>query len=98
MGRHGVMDKSVNYLSTRHQGSADRIPVFLFLLFVNVPRANSSEAMRVSNGTGGPSREKKGGSGESKKKDRQAFQEWLRERRKKVRRRRDNVSISFQID
>ena len=36
-------------------------------------------------GTGGPSREKKGGSGndddESRKKDRQAFQEWLRERR-----------------
>ena len=51
MGRHGVIDKSVNYLSTRRQGSADRIPVFLFLLFVNVLRANLSEAMQVSNGT-----------------------------------------------
>ena len=37
VGRRGVMDKSVNYLSTRSQGSADQIPVVPFLLFVNVP-------------------------------------------------------------
>ena len=48
---------------------------FLFLLFVNVPAANCSEEIVA------PScHEKKGGSGELKRKDRQAFREWLRER------------------
>ena len=59
----------------RRQGSADRTPVVPFLLFVNVPAANCSEEIVA------PScHEKKGGSGELKRKDRQAFREWLRER------------------
>ena len=79
-GHRGLVGLFVNNKFILCQGSADRIPVSLFLLFINVPAANCSEEMRVKkSGTGGPSREKKGGSGESKKKDRQAFQEWIRE-------------------
>ena len=50
------------------QGSRDRIPVFLFLLFVNVnvPRANSSEEMRVRKEQVVHPREKKGGSGKQR--------------------------------
>ena len=71
----------------QRQGSADRIPV-VPLSFIRERERTSSKLERrnAMQGTGGPSREKKGGSGESKKKNRQAFREWLRERRKKVRR------------
>ena len=76
VGRRGVMDKSVNYLSARRQGSADRIPVVTFILFVNVPRANSSEEMRVVRNRWSILARRKAGAA-TKRKDRQAFQEWI---------------------
>ena len=56
---------------------------FLFLLFVNVnvPRANSSEEMRCKEQVVHLARRKAGAekNDESKRKNRQAFQEWIRE-------------------
>ena len=72
-------------LFTTHGAKGQRIESqsFLFLLFVNVnvPRANSSEEMRSQEQVVHLARRKAGaGNDESKKKDRQAFQEWLREK------------------
>ena len=55
--------------------------------FIRERSSSKLEWRNAKSGTGGPSREKKGGSGESKKKNGQAFQEWLRERFGSFRRR-----------
>ena len=76
----GVAWSSGQRRSLSLQGSADRIPVVPFL-FVNVPSANWSEEMRSQEQVVHLARRKAGaGNDESKKKDRQAFQEWLREK------------------
>ena len=58
------------------QGSADRIPVVPFL-FVNVPSANWSEEMRSQEQVVHLARRKAGAA--TKRKDRQALQEWIQE-------------------
>ena len=83
-GRRGLVGLFVNKL-IRRQGSADRIPV-IPLSFIRERERTSSKlerrnAMKKEQVVHLARRKAGAGNDESRKKDRQAFQEWLRERR-----------------
>ena len=76
MGRCGPVGLFVMYKSTTASRVEGSHPGRSSFFCVNVPAANCSEENCGSK----LSREKKGGSGDRRTKDRQAYQEWIRVR------------------
>ena len=78
----GVAWSSGQRRSLSLQGSADRIPVVLFLVFVLIQKEELFVMRRNVRARKGPAtkRDDERGGGEKKKKNRQAFLEWLREK------------------
>ena len=77
MGRRGLAGLFFMYKSHGAKGQGIESRSFLFI-FVNVPRANSSEEMRVGRNRWSILARRKAGAA-TKRKDRQGFQEWIRE-------------------